>query len=86
LRAVLENPDHPYFDEVNSTIPNGLMTPDPVIFALIREFIDKYEGKNILIDGAIRNIAQREFLDQITTDYAVINLDLSEQDAIARIQ
>lgn len=34
----------------------------------------------------MRNIAQREFFDAITTDYCVIHLTLTEEEALRRIQ
>ena len=86
LRGVLEDPSHRHYDAVNATIPHGKMTPDDVIFDLIEEFIEANPGKKVLIDGAIRNLTQRSFFDKITTDYCIIFLELSEDEAIRRIQ
>lgn len=86
LRTVLKDTSHRHYEEVNATVPHGKMTPDSVIFDLIEECIQNNEWTNILIDGAIRNIAQRNFFDAITTDYAVISLNLSKEVAIERIQ
>jgi adenylate kinase family enzyme len=69
LRSVLENPSHKHYKEVSETVPHGKMTPDAVIFDLIKEFIENHPDNHILIDGAVRNIAQRKFFDAITTDY-----------------
>ncbi len=62
------------------------MTPDPIIFDLIQEFFDTHPNNYILIDGAVRNIAQRKFFDAITTDYCIIHITLSEQEALRRLQ
>jgi len=86
LRSVLENPSHKHYQEVADTVPHGKMTPDAVIFDLIKEFIDNHPNNHILIDGAVRNIAQRRFFDEITTDYCVIHLTLSEEEALRRLQ
>lgn len=86
LRAVLENPNHKYYKEVSATVPNGIMTPDAIIFDLIQEFFDAHPNDRILIDGAVRNIAQRKFFDAITTDYVVIHIELSETEAVKRLQ
>jgi adenylate kinase len=86
LRAVLENPSHKHFKEVSETVPHGKMTPDAIIFDLIQEFFDAHPGDHILIDGAVRNIAQRKFFDAITTDYIVIHIELSELEALERLQ
>lgn len=86
LRSVLSDPSHRHYQAVNETIPHGKMTPDEVIFDLIQDFINQNTSKPILIDGAIRNLAQRKFFDEITTDYCVIFLDLSVEDAIGRVQ
>lgn len=86
LRSVLENPSHKHYEAVTETVPHGKMTPDSVIFDLIREFIDNHPDDRILIDGAVRNIAQREFFDAITTDYCVIHLTLTEEEALRRLQ
>ncbi len=86
LRSVLENPSHKHYRDVADTIPHGKMTPDPIIFDLIQEFFDAHPDDHILIDGAVRNIAQRKFFDAITTDYIVIHITLSEEEALRRVQ
>lgn len=86
LRAVLENPNHRHHKEVSETVPHGKMTPDTIIFDLIQEFFDAHPNDRILIDGAVRNIAQRKFFDAITADYVVIHIELSEQEALQRLQ
>lgn len=86
LRNVLENPSHKHYKEVSETVPHGKMTPDSVIFDLIKEFIENHPNDHILIDGAVRNIAQRQFFDAITTDYCVIHLTLTEEEALRRLQ
>jgi adenylate kinase len=86
LRAVLENPNHKHYAEVSETVPHGIMAPDAIIFDLIQEFFDNHPNDHILIDGAVRNIAQRRFFDAITTDYCVIHIELSEQEALKRLQ
>jgi adenylate kinase len=86
LRSVLENPSHKHYQAVADTNPHGIMTPDFVIFDLIAEFIANHPDDRILIDGAVRNIAQREFFDAITTDYCVIHLTLTEEEALRRLQ
>jgi adenylate kinase len=86
LRAVLENPAHKHYQAVHDTVPHGKMTPDPIIFDLIQEFFDGHPDNHILIDGAVRNIAQRKFFDAITTDYIVIHLTLTEEEALRRLQ
>lgn len=86
LRSVLENPAHKHYRAVADTVPHGIMTPDSVIFDLIKEFVESHPDDHILIDGAVRNIAQREFFDAITTDYCVIHLTLTEEEALRRLQ
>ena len=86
LRAVLENPHHKHYQEVADTMPHGKMTPDSVIFDLIQDFINEHPDNHILIDGAVRNIAQRKFFDAITKDYIVIHITLSEEEALRRLQ
>ena len=86
LRAVLEDPSHRHYPEVAESVPHGKMTPDSVIFDLIQEFFDTHQCDHILIDGAVRNIAQRKFFDAITTDYQVIELTLTEEEALRRLQ
>lgn len=86
LRSVLENPSHRHYQAVSETVPHGKMTPDAIIFDLIQEFFDAHPLDHILIDGAVRNIAQRRFFDAITTDYLVIHLTLTEEEALRRLQ
>lgn len=50
LRSVLENPTHRHYVAVAETVPHGKMTPDSVIFDLIKEFIDTHPDDRILID------------------------------------
>lgn len=86
LRAVLENPNHKHYKEVAETVPHGKLTPDPIIFDLIQEFFDNHPNDQILIDGAVRRVSQRAFFDAITTDYCVIHLTLTEEEALRRLQ
>lgn len=86
LRSVLENPNHKHYQAVADTVPHGKMTPDPIIFDLIQEFFDNHPNDHILIDWAVRNIAQRRFFDEITTDYIVIHMTLTEEEALRRLQ
>ncbi len=86
LRAVLENPSHKHYQAVADTVPHGKLTPDSVIFYLIQEFFDAHPNDHILVDGAVRRIAQREFFDAITTDYSVIHITLTEEEALRRLQ
>lgn len=86
LRSVLDDPTHKHYEAVAETVPHGKPTPDVIIFDLIEEFFREHPDDRILIDGAVRNIAQRKFFDEITTDYAVIHLELSEEEALRRVQ
>ena len=76
-----ENPE----SEITKTVTAGNLVSDEMIAELTADFFAKNEGKNILIDGAIRTLAQKSNFDKITKDYQVIYLDLSEQEAVERL-
>lgn len=86
LRSVLEKPQHKHYQIISETMLQGKMVPDEIIFELIQEFFDVLPDSHILIDGAVRNMAQRKFFDAITTDYIVIHIELSEAEALLRLQ
>lgn len=86
LRKVIEDKNHIYYQAVSETMLHGKMVPDAIIFDLIQDFFDAHPNDHILIDGAVRNIAQRKFFDAITTDYVVIQIELSEDEALQRLQ
>jgi len=64
----------------------GKLVSDEIIFELIADFFEEDSKNDVLVDGAIRTINQKEFFNEITTDYIVINLQLNKEDALGRIQ
>ena len=82
----MEDPTHKHYETVSETVPHGKLTPDYVIFDLIQEFFDTHAKDRVLVDGAVRRIEQRKFLDAITIDYCIIHLTLSEEEALKRLQ
>lgn len=78
---IASQPDGDIAQAVNA----GELVSDEMIADMTSTFFDQHAGENVLIDGAIRTIAQKLFFDQITTSYAVIYLELTESEAIQRL-
>lgn len=62
----------------------GILVPDDIVAAAIKEELKKYEGKPIVIEGYPRNIDQAKLLDTIFDNYIVFNLDIDRELAMKR--
>ena len=72
--------------DVKNIIDKGELVSDDLIIKLVKDKLASLEGKPFILDGFPRTLNQAKALDEIlTTDYIVIYLDLSEDEAIKRI-
>lgn len=71
-RIIIENQD------------KGLLVPDDIVTEALKNELQKYENKSIIIEGYPRNINQAKLLDSVFKDYIVINLDIGRDIALKR--
>ena len=71
---------------VKNIIDNGGLVTDDIMINLIKNRLNKLEGRPFILDGFPRTLIQAETLhDILTDDYQVIYLELSEEIARRRI-
>ena len=62
-----------------------LITPD-IVWKLIKEVLEKQTNENLILDGFVRNIWNKETLEDIIWDnYKVVFFNLSKEKAIERL-
>ena len=66
------------------TQDKGILTPDDIVAAALKNELQKINDKMIVIEGYPRNLDQAKLLDTILDNYIVINLDLRREDAVRR--
>ena len=72
--------------QLKNIIDEGKLVSDDIMINLIKDKLSNLEGKPFILDGFPRTLNQAEALeDLLTLDYEVINLDLAEEEAVARI-
>jgi len=69
--------------KVKATIDKGQLMPDEITNQAVAERIKGAHG--FILDGYPRNLAQAQFLDTIAPAVKVIDLELSDDEAVARI-
>jgi len=72
--------------EINKYIDKGLLAPIKIIIKLLKQRIQQPDCKNgFILDGYPRNSEQAKLLDQIASIDKVIEITLSDQEAIKRL-
>jgi adenylate kinase len=69
--------------EIESYTIKGNLVPDELIFKLLKEKIAKIDG--FILDGFPRNLKQAEMLNNITSIDKIIEIEISDEEAIKRI-
>lgn len=72
-------------EHVRSFLEQWLKAPTEYIVKLTEKFLEENDGKNVLIDGAIRSAEQNEALESVWWDFIVFWLDLDEETAVRRL-
>ncbi len=68
---------------VETVVNQGILMPDEITNQLV---LEKIKGKTgFILDGYPRNLAQVEFLDKVAPEVRVIDLEISDDEAVARI-
>ena len=90
LRAILSNPDHPLYPEVQ-VIKEGKLVSDEVVNKVIEDGLNKHEHQNgIIFDGYPRTVSQARSLDNMLFAKGrkvdmVIDLDVTEEVLLERL-
>lgn len=73
--------------EMAAKLANGQLISDEITNKLVAEWLASPAAQNgFILDGYPRNLIQAKFLDGITEIYKVVLLDLSEDEAVRRLQ
>jgi len=72
--------------EIDSYIVKGKLYPDEKMLALLKKRFEKKDCKNgFILDGFPRNLKQAKMLDSIMKVDKVIEIDISDEEAIRRL-
>ena len=71
--------------EIKSLIDNGILAPDELVNKIVAEKIQADGQNGYILDGYPRNLAQAEFLAGVDDLTHVLEIDLSDDEAIKRI-
>jgi len=83
---LLKNLEGPLKQEVTETINQGKMVSNPLTLKIIKQRLEQPDTKEgFILDGFPRNLEQATLLKPITTIDKVIEITLSDQEAIKRI-
>jgi adenylate kinase len=69
--------------EIESYTTNGNLVPDELIFKLLKEKIKSLNG--FILDGFPRNLEQAKMLEKVTKIDKIIEIKISDNEAIKRI-
>lgn len=75
----------PEWDETRRCIEAGLKAPTSAVVAMASAFVEKNQGKKILLDSVIRSKEQNDSLEKVFGDFKVIYLELAVETAVARL-
>ena len=72
--------------KINSYMDSGGLVPDEIILEVLKEKLDNFESKNgFILDGFPRNLSQAKQLNRIVHIDKVIEVYISDKEAIKRI-
>ena len=73
--------------KIKAVIESGALVSDDLTIALLKERLDKndWADKGFILDGFPRTIPQADALSSIVNLDSVINLDISDEEVIARL-
>ena len=75
----------PLWIKVKETIESwNLVTPE-IVWEIMKEILVKQTNDNLILDGFVRNIWNKESLEKILTDYKVVFFNLPKEKAINRL-
>ena len=70
---------------VKETIEAGKQVTPEIIEDIVKDFLKNNEWGNIIFDGLVRNMWNKETADRLLKDYKVLFFDLDEQEAMNRL-
>ena len=62
--------------KIHENISKGILIDDETTAQLLKNELEKLEGKHIVLDGFPRNLNQAKILDEFFSDFVVINLNV----------
>jgi len=83
---LLRNATGDFRKEIDSYVTKGALVPDELIIDLLEEkFHSKECKRGYILDGFPRNLKQAEYLDKITQIHHVVEINISDSEAIKRL-
>ena len=77
--------DTPLGHLVKETIEAGKQVSPEIIEDIVKDFIETTDSENIIFDGLVRNMWNKQTADKLLKDYKVLFFDLDEQEAMNRL-
>lgn len=70
--------------KIHEDISKGILIDDETTSQLLKNTLEKLQGKAIVLDGFPRNLNQARILEEFFDNYIVINIDIEEEVALKR--
>jgi len=70
---------------VKETIEAWKQVSPEIIEDIVKDFIESTDSENIIFDGLVRNMGNKETADKLLKEYKVLFFDLDEQEAMNRL-
>lgn len=82
---LLRNSEGELKKEVEEYMNSGKLVPDELMIRILNEKLSSLGDKGFILDGFPRNLAQAKELDKITKIDKIIEIDISNEEAVDRI-
>ncbi len=70
--------------EIHDKIAKGILIDDVTTAQLLKNKLDEFKGLPVLLDGFPRNLNQAKILDDFFENYIIVNINISEEEAMKR--
>ena len=75
----------PLWNKIKEKFEAWFLITSDIIWEIIKEVLEKETSENLILDGFVRNIWNKESLENIIDDYKVVFFELPKEKAIERL-
>ena len=72
--------------QLHQIITNGKLVPPSIAQKVLKDFLNQHQNQNIVLDWYPRDLQQKQILDQITTNWQGLYLQIDQSTAIQRVK
>ena len=85
LKKLTSDPNSKLWKSIKSKMNSWELIDDEIIKKILINFLQQNKWKNIVFDGCPRTIQQYYTLKELLNNYKIINLEITDEEAIKRI-